>query len=101
MHDVHTDTYGRELHEGDQVYCLDFFPPNVGRVIGFTGPDGDVDDYGRTVGIPSHVLVSLNGREEAIRTNWRGDYYNVDAPWEAEDLAAVLSMATELDEGAL
>lgn len=66
---------------------------HVWTVTKITDPDGDVDDEGRTIGIPPYVHVELrtpNGvviEMDDLRTYWTAQgWWDEDAPYKCDDI---------------
>lgn len=87
------DINGEELEVGARVDCGDGW---TGRVTDITEPDGDVDDYGRSIAVGPFVTVRFdNGQEDtftayAVIGGW-GDYMREDLPYRCDDLELIPS----------
>jgi hypothetical protein len=84
------DADGKRLLVGSRVRCGD----DLGVVTAISDPDGDVDDYGRSVGINPKVSVDFDdGSEDSFTTfmHIRGwvDYMREDLPFRCEDVELI------------
>lgn len=95
-HDITiVDDEGREIRAGERVRLAGWPRPGEhdaaqahGIVLCVTDPDGDVDDEGRSYGIPPQVEVRFDdGVEDSFRTTWLGGFYE-DAPFRVDDVEA-------------
>jgi len=83
------DANGTLLAVGSRVRCGD----DAGTVTQITDPDGDVVDYGRTVGINPEVKVDFDdGTEDSFTTGYKMNWaLYPDGPdhWDCDDLVLV------------
>jgi hypothetical protein len=76
-----------------------------GTVRRITDPDGDLDDEGRTIGIPPYVIVEGDQPlpwEDSFSCDLDADpwdlYMGADADWKCDELQAVAVVTTTKEE---
>jgi hypothetical protein len=86
MTTVVIDWQGQQIKVGQRVKVGD----ERGIVVSISDPDGDVDSYGRTVGINPSIEVRFPGDTERFGTTWTATGpWDEDAPYECEDVEVV------------
>lgn len=76
------DCYGSGVVEAAEYY---------GVILGISDPDGDVDDYGRTIGIAPRVTVLFDdGSDDRFIASWTAKGpWDEDAPYQCDDVTAI------------
>lgn len=92
---VHTtfrvlDCNGDEIKVGSRIDSGDPDIPHGGEVMSISEPEQDVDDEGRTKGIPPHIEVHWDIEPpeytETFLTYFTGSHYDDDLDFKSDDL---------------
>lgn len=91
----YVDAKGNTIKAGDRVRIVFTLPIKVdfateGKVICINDPDGDVDDYGRTVAINPTIEVLFDDEDtDTFIMGWTGNYWNEEAPFQTDDVEVI------------
>jgi hypothetical protein len=82
------DWKGQRIVVGSRVTADDDGP--IATVTEITDPDGDVDDEGRSYGIPPYVRVYFDGGGKgSFRSTSTAQFYDEDPSYECDELEVV------------
>ena len=63
------DSHKNPIKVGSKV-CISGYPKDIGRVTEVSDWDGDIDDYGKPIGIPPRISVMFNdGTDDDFTTS--------------------------------
>jgi len=84
------DCNGVEIRKGDKVR-VGPDPGDVGTILSISDPDGDVDEYGRTVGINPSVKVQFPDCDDSFMCAWQatGPWDDDNPDWQCDDVEKV------------